>query len=110
MNAYPEWVSASAKNRLHRTGHRAYSGDVRELTTCQYCHRYIAPDFAYCPYCGKRRVESYEFRKLLDTPFERMEQSVQEYSMRRLEVIEQQLQSLEVDLQHLIDDHPAARA
>lgn len=83
---------------------------MRELTTCQHCHRYIAPDFAYCPYCGRRRAENYEFRRLLDTPFERMEQSVQEYSLRRLEVIEQQLQSLEVDLQHLIDDHPAARA
>ncbi len=99
-----------AKNHLHRGVDRAYSEGVRELTTCQHCHRYIAPDFAYCPYCGRRRAESYEFRRLLDTPFERMEQTVQEYSLRRLEVIEQQLQSLEVDLQHFIDDQPAARA
>jgi hypothetical protein len=77
---------------------------VRELTTCRHCQRYIAPDFAYCPYCGTRRAKQYEFRKLLETPFDEMERSVQDYSLRRLEIIERQLQVLEVDLQHLIDE------
>jgi len=76
---------------------------VRELTTCHSCNRYIAPDFAFCPYCGAERVRHYEFRQLLDTPFDRMEQSVQEYSLQRLEIIEQQLRVLEVDLEHLLD-------
>ncbi|MFW6313378.1 MAG: hypothetical protein ACOC2N_05785 [Spirochaetota bacterium] len=79
---------------------------MRELTTCHSCNRYIAPDFAFCPYCGAERVRHYEFRQLLDAPFDRMERSVQEYSLRRLEVIEQQLRVLEVDLQHLLDRKP----
>lgn len=83
---------------------------MRELTTCHHCNRYIAPDFAYCPYCGNRRARTYEFRRLLETPFDRMERSVQEYSLRRLEIIEQQLQVLEVDLQHLIDERSASRS
>jgi len=35
---------------------RVYSEGVRELTTCHSCNRYIAPDFAFCPYCGAERV------------------------------------------------------
>lgn len=81
---------------------------MRELTTCHSCHRYIAPDFAYCPYCGTKRVRQYEFRRLLDTPFDKMERSVQEYSLQRLEIIEQQLRLLEIDLQHFLDGTPAS--
>ena len=76
---------------------------MRALTTCHSCRRLIAPDFSYCPYCGSARVRQYEFRQLLDTPFERMERSVQEYSLSRLESIEEQLAVLESDLQHLLD-------
>jgi len=82
---------------------REYSGRVRDLTTCHSCHRYIATDFAYCPYCGVERARHYEFRRILDAPFDRMEQSVQEYSLRRLEIIEHQLCVLETDLQDLLD-------
>lgn len=76
---------------------------MREITTCRSCARYIAPDFSYCPYCGTGRVRSYEFRRLLDTPFARMEQEVQEYSLLRLERIERQLEVLDGDLQHLME-------
>ncbi|MFW5683759.1 MAG: hypothetical protein ACOC1I_02815 [Spirochaetota bacterium] len=82
---------------------------MRELTTCNHCHRYIAPDFAYCPYCGTERARSYEFRHLLDGPFERMERSVQEYSLHRLETLEHQLSLLEGDLQEFIEGHAASR-
>ena len=75
---------------------------MRDLTTCHSCNRYIATDFAYCPYCGAQRAHHYEFRRILDAPFERMEQSVQEYSLRRLELIEQQLRVLETDLEDLL--------
>jgi hypothetical protein len=77
---------------------RAYSGSVRELTTCPSCHRYIATDFSYCPYCGSERARNYEFRRLLDEPFDAMEVLVQEYSLRRLESIGERLEMLEVDL------------
>lgn len=80
------------------------------MTTCHVCHRFIAPDFSFCPYCGTERVRHYEFRRLLDDPFERMERSVQEYSMRRLEVIEQQLRVLEIDLETLLARRPAGRS
>ncbi|MFW5683603.1 MAG: hypothetical protein ACOC2Y_02735 [Spirochaetota bacterium] len=80
---------------------------MRELTTCHVCQRFIAPDFAYCPYCGTKRVRSYEFRQLLDAPFDRMERSVQEYSLERLEIIEQQLRRLEFDLQQFLDNTSA---
>ena len=96
-------------SHLHSHGSAVYSERVRELTTCQACHRYIAPDFAYCPYCGTKRVKHYEFRKLLDAPFDEMERSVQEYSLRRLEVIEQQLQVLEFDLQRFLDGTTPSR-
>jgi hypothetical protein len=80
-----------------------YSYLVRELTTCRSCHRFIASDFSYCPYCGLERVRHYEFRRLLDAPFDRMELDVQEYSLRRLEELERQLDVLEIDLQRLLD-------
>ena len=83
---------------------------MRELTTCHSCRRYIAPDFAYCPYCGAERARHYQFRQLLDAPFERMEQSVQEYSLRRLESIEQQLHTLEVDLERFIEHKASSRS
>jgi hypothetical protein len=82
---------------------------VRELTTCHSCNRYIATDFAYCPYCGAERARHYEFRRLLDAPFSRMERSVQEYSLQRLEILERQLSVLESDLQRLIDRPPTRR-
>lgn len=81
---------------------------MRELTTCRSCHRYIAPDFAFCPYCGTARARHYEFRQLLDAPFERMERSVQEYSLYRLELIEKRLCALEGDLEQFLDEIPSA--
>lgn len=99
-----------AETGLHIPRPTQYSERVRELTTCQFCHRYIAPDFAYCPYCGNKRARHYEFRKLLDAPFDEMERSVQEYSLRRLEIIEQRLQVLEVDLQQFLDQTTSSRS
>ena len=83
---------------------------MRELTTCHSCRRYVAPDFAYCPYCGAERARNYEFRRLLDTPFGMMERSVQEYSFHRLEMIEQQLRALEVDLQQMLENRTSSRS
>jgi hypothetical protein len=76
---------------------------VRELTSCQFCNRYIAPDFRYCPYCGAERIRHYEFRQLLDEPFDRMERQVQELSFRRLTSLEERLLLLESDLDTMID-------
>lgn len=82
---------------------------MRELTVCRSCRRIIAPDFRFCPYCGTERVRHYEFRRLLDEPFARMGRSVQEYSFLRLTRIEAQLESLEIDLDHLLDGSPSAQ-
>ena len=79
-----------------------YSESVRELTSCRSCHRNIAPDFRYCPYCGEERVRNYEFRQLLDEPFDRMERTVQEYSFQRLIILEGRLLDLETDLENLL--------
>ena len=82
---------------------------MRELTACPSCNRYIATDFTYCPYCGTRRAKSYEFRKLLDEPFDTMETRVQEYSLRRLESIGERLAMLEVDLDAILRNASASR-
>ena len=75
---------------------------MHDLTTCQSCKRLIATDFSFCPYCGAERAQSYEFRKLLDEPFDRMEGVVQEYSLRRLESLSERLDDLEIDLNDLL--------
>lgn len=80
-----------------------YSEDVRDLTACHSCQRYIAPDYRYCPYCGTERVKHYEFRQLLDEPFDRMERQVQEFSFRRLVRLEERLLVLESDLDTLLN-------
>ena len=76
---------------------------MRELTTCHCCQRYIATDFSYCPYCGSERAHGYEFRQLLDEPFERMEKQVQEFSFRRLTQLEERLHVLETDLDTILN-------
>jgi hypothetical protein len=48
-------------------------------------------------------VKDYEFRQLLDEPFDRMERQVQEFSLRRLVRIEERLITLESDLDTLIN-------
>ncbi len=79
-----------------------YTDGVRELTACRACNRYISTEFRFCPWCGRERVRDYEFRQLLDEPFDRMEQSLQHYSYERLEGLEQRLLVLEADLDQMI--------
>jgi hypothetical protein len=76
---------------------------VRDLVACHSCNRYIASDYRYCPYCGTERVKDYEFRQLLDEPFDRMERQIQEFSFRRLVRIEERLTVLESDLDTLLN-------
>lgn len=81
---------------------------MRKLTTCRHCGRYIAPDFRFCPYCGTERVRQYEFRHILDTPFERMEKTAQEYSFRKLVRLEEWIASIESDLESMLSGQGGA--
>ena len=75
-----------------------YSENVREFTNCRSCHRNIAPDFRFCPYCGTERTRNYQFRQLLDQSFSEMDGAEQSYSMEWLVRLEERLLSLETDL------------
>ena len=81
---------------------------MRKLTTCRHCNRYIAPDFRFCPYCGTERVRQYEFRQILDAPFEKLEKPTQEYSYRKLMRLEEWIASIESDLESMISGRGAA--
>jgi len=76
----------------------SYYENVREYTTCRSCKRSIASDFRFCPYCGSERIRNYEFRQFLDQPFSDMDGESQSFSMQWLARLEEQLLSLETDL------------
>ncbi|MEE8441828.1 MAG: hypothetical protein V3S41_08915 [Spirochaetia bacterium] len=71
---------------------------MREFTTCRSCHRNIAADFRFCPYCGTERIRNYQFRRLLDQSFSDMDGAAQSYSMQWLNRLEERLLTLETDL------------
>ncbi|MCK4515333.1 MAG: SDR family NAD(P)-dependent oxidoreductase [Spirochaetaceae bacterium] len=92
--------SASSLSRilLATATRRHYSKNVREFTTCRSCHRNIAPDFRFCPYCGTERIRQHQFRRLLDQSFSDMDGSAQNFSMQWLVRLEERLLTLETDL------------
>ena len=79
---------------------------MRELTTCRSCRRYIATDFRFCPYCGTERIRNYEFRQLLDQSFDRMDGAAQSYTMGWLARLEEQILTLETDLDAFLSLQP----
>ncbi len=76
---------------------------MREFTACRHCNRYISPDFRFCPYCGTERVHDYQFKNLLDEPFDEMEREVKEYSVKMLQRLEDRLTGIEGDLEAMLD-------
>jgi len=86
-----------------------YSESVREYTTCRSCHKIIAPDFRYCPYCGTQRIRPFAFRSVMDQSFSRMDRAEQVYSLRRLQRIERNLLVLETDIEALLTPEPDRR-
>lgn len=79
---------------------------MRELTVCRSCRRYVAPDFRFCPYCGTERIRNYEFRQLLDQSFDEMDGAAQSYTMRWLSRLEEQILTLETDLDTFLSPSP----
>lgn len=104
---HPSVEGSNATAVLNSVTFVHYTEGVRELTACRACNRYISTDFRYCPYCGHERVRDYEFRQLLDEPFDRMEESVQAYSFEKLCGLEERLSSLESDLDAMLDGSDA---
>jgi len=100
---------------------------MEEVVFCEGCHRVLSPDYRFCPYCGREQLppaagsggedtepraglaqvelsatvdepDITSFEEIVDESLERVQESVREYTIRRLEEFTQKLLHIETEL------------
>ncbi|HUX52637.1 MAG TPA: hypothetical protein VMW73_17745 [Spirochaetia bacterium] len=104
---------------------------MEEVVFCEGCHRVLSPDYRFCPYCGREQLplaagsddseadpnagiasvelsatvdvpEGTSFEEIVDESLERVQESVREYTIRRLEEFTQKLLHIETELDTIL--------
>jgi uncharacterized OB-fold protein len=69
---------------------------------CRSCGRTVQPDFAFCPWCGESVTSPEMLSSQLDTVFEQVELKQKEYTVSRIQRMENTLGELELALSRIL--------
>jgi anaerobic ribonucleoside-triphosphate reductase len=71
---------------------------MSEIRFCVRCGKILEEEYLFCPYCGSEQNATDLLEDILEEPFEKMERIVQKNAIERLQFIEEQLKTLEIEL------------
>ncbi|WP_455381321.1 hypothetical protein [Salinispira pacifica] len=100
-----------------------------EVVFCEGCHRVLSVEFHFCPYCGRKLAGQHApeanelfpelpeeaaeqppetaatFAEMVDESLDRVQETVREYTLRRLEEMGDALSKLESELDRMAGAH-----
>jgi hypothetical protein len=99
---------------------------MEEVVFCEGCHRVLSAEYQYCPYCGREQapnravlpgtqqdeeaatVEPVSFEAMVENSLDRVQESVRDYTIRRLDEFLLKIGRLESELDQILLPEPPA--